>query len=226
MKQKYLSLIVASLALMASACSSMKPNAPTNYVAPSTGQVRQNVTNAQEHATSIGKHADKTSAGLTAAAAKAKTAKERIIVIQKAVAEQPAILTLAKQVEGDLDDLTKILLETTTENDALKEDVQKLQSTLTTAQTNITTLQNKVSEQTTLLNTANTERNAAITQSTIDKGNAHKFKAIIIGVVTLAVLAILFGVFKFAMFAPPILWVTIAAPSAVGIFLFFWLGSG
>lgn len=223
---KTISLLVASIALMASACSSIKPNARTNYVAPSTSQVRADVISAQEHATSIGRHADKTSAGLTAASAKAKTAKDRIIVIQKAVAEQPAILTLAKQVEGDLDDLTRILLETTTENEALKNEATGLQGNLTSAQTNITSLQSKVSEQTVLLNTANTERNAAITQSTIDKTNAHKFKAIIIGVATLAALAIMFGLFKFAMFAPPLLWATIAVPSAVGIFLFFWLGSG
>lgn len=199
-------------ALLVVGCSSMRPDARTNYVPPSTAPLGMHITSAQEQAV-------KTSSAITAAAAKAKTAKEKIRVIQKAVENQPTILTLAVDVEGDIDQLTAILLSAATAN-------AELQSQLAQAQAEKVTLQKQVGDQTILLNTANTERNAAITQGAVDKRNAHKFKWIIIGLAVAATGLIVFAIAGVAAFAPPLVWVTVGAPAAVGTFLFFWLGSG
>lgn len=193
-------------------CSSMKPNARTNYVPPSTSKIGMHITNAQEQA-------GKTSAAIAAAAAKAKTAKERIKVIEKAVEGQPPVLALAQQLEEDIDELTAILLDAQSTSGLLLDQLHAAQAAKDE-------LQQEVNGQTILLNTANRERNEAITQGAIDKRNAHRFKWIIIG---LAVAAAGLAVFAFAgvaAFAPPLLYLTIGAPAAVGTFLFFYLGSG
>lgn len=202
-------LALAAFAL--GACSSV-PNNKINYTAPSTGRVQSSVASAQTNA-------DKTSATLTAAAAKAKTATEKIKVIEKAVENNPPVLTLAQDLHSDIDTLTQLLLDGTATNNELKAD-------LGAAVVAIADLQIKVGEQTQLLNEANIRTNAALTQGKIDRDNAHKFKAILIGLGTLAALAIMFGFLGVKMFVPPLLWATLAVPSAVGVFLFFWLGSG
>lgn len=193
-------------------CSSMKPNARTNYTPPSTSKIGMHISNAQEQA-------GKTAASLAAAAAKAKTAKDRIKVIQKAVEGQPPVLVLAQQLEGDIDDLTALLLGASSSNELLRGQLQE-------AQTARDALQLQVNDQTELLNKANTERNNAITQGAIDKRNAHKFKWIIIGLAVAAAGLLVFGIFGGAAFAPPLLYLTLGGPAAIGTFLFFWLGSG
>lgn len=223
--KKFMPLFVVSLAMIFCACASTKPMARTNYTAPSTSKLGLNISSAQDSATSAGVHAKKNEAAVTAAAAKAKTAKDRIVVLENAVKDQPSVLSLAKQVEGDIDDLTALLLNANDENKFLQNDITTTLEQLKKAQDEKVILQADVLKQTTLLNTANRERNEAITQGAIDKRNAHRFKAIIIGVSVFAVGAIMFGLFKFAAFAPPLVYATIAAPTAVGVFLYFWLGS-
>lgn len=198
--------------VLVTGCAGVRPTAPTNYVPPSTNKLGVHISSAQEHAV-------KTSDAVKAAAAKAASAKQRIKAIQLAVKDQPPVLTLAVQVEGDIDSLTQSLLDASNE-------VTALQGQLVSAQTEKAVVQGQVNEQTVLLNQANTERNAAVTQSKIDRGNAHKFKAILIILATLAVGVVMFGIFGVKAFVPPLVWVTIGAPTAIGIFLFFWLGSG
>lgn len=190
----------------------MRPDARTNYAPPSTSKIGMYISNAQEQA-------DKTGRSIAAAAAKAKTAKDRIKVIQKAVAEQPPVLVLAQELEGDIDDLTGFLSAAANTNG-------ELQGQLVQTQAAKTELQGEVGAQTLLLNTANTERNAAITQGAIDKRNAHRFKWIIIGLAVAATALAVFAIAGVAAFVPPLVWVTAGAPLAVGTFLYFWLGSG
>jgi hypothetical protein len=203
--------LLAALSLGLGACSAV-PNHKINYVPPSTTPIRQSVDTARGHA-------DKTSAALVAAAAKAKTATERIQVLEKAVEATPPILTLAQQVHSDIDDLTKLLLTATTENTAIKK-------VLDGAATQIITLQDKVNEQTTLLNTSNDNLNKAITQGALDKKHAHEYKWALIGLAAVATGFLVFAIFGAASIAPPLLYVLLGAPAAVSTFLFFWLGSG
>lgn len=207
----FLAAIAALASLSLGACSAV-PNNRINYVPPSTTPIRQSVDTARDHA-------DKTSAALAAAAAKAKTATDRIVVLEKAVAESPPILTLAQGVHGDLDDLTKLLYSSTAENDALK-------TSLNTASTQISQLQDKVNAQTAQLNTSNDNLNKAITQGALDKKHAHEYKWMLIGLATAAAGLLVFAIFGAVSFTPPLLYVLIGAPAAVGTFLFFWLGSG
>jgi hypothetical protein len=204
----------------------MKPNARTTYTAPSATKIGLHISNAQDRNISAIAHAKKTAAAVTAAALKAKTAKDRIIVIEKAVAQTPPVLALAKQVETDIDDLTALLLQAHDENDFLQGDLTITQTELAKAQTEKATLQTQVNGQTILLNTANSERNAAITQGAVDKKHAHEYKFFIIGLAVFATGAIMFALFRGLAFVPPLAYATIAAPAAVGVFLYFYLGSG
>lgn len=221
--KKFLPLL-AAVSLVLSSCSTRTP-LKTSYTPPSTVPVSQSVTKAQTQTTSIKNHADTTGKSIADAAAQAKSAQDRIALLLKATESQP---TLHEMVSLIGDDLTKITLSLKTANDEiikLRQDVIGLQSTLTEAQTQVVTLKSQVDGQTVLLNKANENANAAITQSSIDKANAHKFKAIIIGIAVFGVAAVLFGIFRFTLFAPPLLYVLIGLPTIVGIALFFWLGS-
>ncbi len=205
-------LLLPLLAVLAVGCSSVKPDARTNYVAPSAAKLGQHISSAQEGATRV-------ASGVKAASEKAKTVKERLQVLKKAVENQPPVLSLAIQIEGDVDVLTSILLSAGNE-------IQSLQAQLDSAQTERGVLQGEVNKQTDLLNKANMERNAAITQSKIDRDNAHQFKAILMILAGAAVVVIMFGIFRLKAFVPPLLWITLGGTAAIGIFLFFWLGSG
>jgi hypothetical protein len=223
--KKLLPLLAAvSLAFAFGSCATKTP-LKTNYTPPSTTEVRQSVTTAQEKTTSIGKHADKSSKSVAEAAAGAKTAQDRIVLLLQATKDQPTIQEMVRLVGNDLTAITLNLATAKDEIAGLQLDVQSLQSTLNGAQAQIVQLTTDVGKQTTLLNKANENANAAIAQSAIDTANAHKFKAIIIISVVLALGAVLFGVFRFAVFAPPLLYVLIGLPTVVGIVLFFWLGS-
>lgn len=223
--KKFFSLLAAvSLAFALGSCAT-KPILKTNYTPPSTTEVRQSVTTAQEQTTSIGKRADKSAKSISDAAAGTKTAQDRIVLLLGLTKDQPTIQEMVRLVGNDLTAITLNLGTAKDEIAGLQFELQGLQGTLAGAQTQIGTLKQQVDTQTEKLNEANRNANAAIAQSGIDKANAHKFKAIIIISTVLALGAILFGIFRFAIFAPPLLYALIGLPTVVGIVLFFWLGS-
>lgn len=223
--KKLLPLLAAvSLAISFTSCASRQP-LKTNYTPPSTAGIRQSVTTAQEKTTSIKKHADTTSTSVAAAAANTKSAQDRITLLLQATKDQPTLQEMVRLVGNDLTAVTLNLSSAKEEIAGLQLDVQSLQTTLADAQNQVTTLKGQVETQTGLLNKANANANAAMAQSAIDTANAHKFKAIIIISVVLALGAILFGIFRFEVFAPPLLYVLIGLPTVVGIVLYFWLGS-
>jgi hypothetical protein len=221
--KKFLPLL-AAVSLLFASCATRTP-LKTNYTPPSTVPVQQSVTDAQTKATSIKKHADTTGTSIAAAAAGAKTAQDRIVLLLQATKDQPTIQEMVRLVGNDLTAITLNLATAKEEIAGLQFDVQGLQATLADAQKQIATLKQQVGDQTLLLNKANENANAAMAQSDIDKANAHKFKAILIGLAVAAVAAVLFGIFRFALFAPPLLWVLLGLPTIVGVVLFFWLGS-
>lgn len=236
--KKYLPFL-AVLSLGFASCAGPKANYKTNYAPPSTVGVSNSISggaakvaSARTTAVSQGERIKKSAAHVLAAAAKAKTAADRLKVIEKAVEPTPEVHTLVLQVEADVDALTQELLGVKAENDGLESankslilDLDDSQKNLTDAQSQVAQLKAAIQTQTTTLNETSRKLNDQIVQNAIDKNNAHKFKAIIIGSVSLMLLALMFGLFRGAAFVPPLLWVTIAAPAGLAIFLYFWLGS-
>lgn len=202
--------LMASLVLGLSACTSTAPRARINYVPPSTVPIKQSVVKAQTHA-------ETTHVKITDAQIKALAAKENIVKLEGVLADQPVVVALAQAVHKELDELTLLLMGANYSNEQLK--LELGQTTL-----KIDSLQLQVNTQTTQLNERGEQLNKALAQGEIDRANAHKFKAILVFLGTLAVLAVIFGLFGMRMFVPPILWLTIGAPAATAAFLFFYLG--
>lgn len=222
----YLLPLFAAISLGLSACSSVPPNARVNYVPPSVVPVTTSVSGAQTSISSARKHADIQTVNLAAAHAKATAATENVIKIEGEAANLPVILGLAKQAHKDLDELTALLIGTTTENAGLITDLDNTRLKLQTALTvDIPKLKADGELVTNQLNERGRQLNEALAQGEIDKKNAHTFKAIIIGTVGIALVCLMFGLFSYAAFAPPLLYVTLGAPAAASVFLFFWLGS-
>lgn len=236
MNKFFACLAVGAFGLL-SACSSV-PNNRVNYTPPSVGQVKTAVARAQDttsqaqrHVTSAATHVSSNAKRLAAAAAAAKTVKQKLDVIAKAVEPQPAVLTLVTQVTSDVDTLTQDLLAAVTENDQVRSDLVETQTQLTNTQSSLTganaradELQTQVSTQTALLNDSNTKLNAAILQGQKDKHNAHVFKWIIIGCAAAIAALLVYAVFGAAALAPPMLYALLGLPAAVTTFLFFFLG--
>jgi chromosome segregation ATPase len=230
---------LAILSLGFASCAGPKANYKTNYAPPSTvgtktsisgGQA--NVTSAQARAKEQGERIARSSTHVKAAAAKAKTAKERLVVLEKATTKEPEVHALVLQITDDVDALTQELLGANMENDALSSvnssliiDLGKAQDQLRAAQVQLDAATKAINAQTQTLNATSKTLNEQIVQGATDKRNAHKFKFIIIGTVVFALGAVMFGIFGVASFLPPLLYVTLGAPAAVGVFLYFWLGS-
>lgn len=220
---KLRTLVLVGIACLTVACGSV-PNAKTNYVAPSYGQVGTHVTSAQDHVTSASKKAANVTNAISSATTRAQTASEKLVKLAELTTEQPTLNSLAVSIKGDVDALTQTLLDATTENKSLQTDLDVTAEALRQAQINGLDLQKQMNAQTTLLNTANKNLNAALAQSAVDRHNAHVFKGIIIGISVVAVAAVMFGIFGYAAFAPPLLYAMLGAPTITGIVLFFWLG--
>lgn len=223
--KKLLPLLAAVCLAFSFVSCATQPALKTNYTPPSTTQIKQSVTTAQEKTASIGKHADTSAKSLTEAAAKTKTAQDRITLLLQVTKDQPTLQEMVRLVGNDLTQITLSLNTAQGEIGQLQLDVQSLESTLTHAQLQIIDLRDQVEKQTGLLNDANRNANALMAQSAIDKANAHKFKAIILITAVLGVGALLFGIFGLRVFAPPLLWLLLGLPTVVGTVLFFWLGS-
>lgn len=221
--KKLRTLVLVGIACIVTACSSV-PNAKTNYVAPSTGQVRTHVTSAQGSVASASTKATNVTNAISSATTRAQAASEKLVKLAEMTAEQPTLNSLAVSIKGDVDALTQILMNANAENESLKADLGQTAESLRQAQIQSLDLQTQINTQTNQLNEANKNLNSALAQSAVDRHNAHVFKGIIIGTSVFAVAAILFGIFGYAAFAPPLLYAMLGAPTIVGIALFFWLG--
>jgi peptidoglycan hydrolase CwlO-like protein len=220
-----LPLLAAILGLGFASCTTA-PNNKTNYAAVSVGPARTSVANAQSRVESAQARTKKSSAYVTAAKGKAKTATERIVQIEKlSKPAQPEIHSLALQVHADLDLLTQELLGALTENAELSTDLVETKASLTQATAQLVQVQKDNDQMVGLLNDSNRKLNAAIIQGAKDKSNAHKFKWIIIGLAVAAAGIGVFAIFGAAAFVPPLIYLTVGGPAAVGTFLFFYLGS-
>lgn len=221
--KKIRTLVLVGIVGLLAACSSV-PNAKTNYAPPSVTQVTTHVTSAQEHVTSASKHSAKITNAIGSATTRAKTVSEKLVKLAELTTEQPTLNSLAVSIKGDVDALTQSLLDANVENDDLSKDLNVTAEALRQAQLKSVDLQTQITTQTTQLNEANKNLNAALAQSAVDRHNAHVFKGIIIATSVVAVAAVMFGIFGYAAFMPPLVWAMIGAPTIIGVFLFFWLG--
>lgn len=217
MKQCWLVILALATLGLGASCSQVPRKGRIDYAAPTLNPVRSGIATAQDHLTSARTHITKSSGATAAAAKKAKTAQDRLVVVEKAVAKDEPTHTLVLQVQQDVDSLTADLLTAKTENDALTVDVQASQTSLAAAQTRAADLQKQINTQTADLNEANRIRNLAIDQATAANAHVHKLK---FWICTLAAAATLLLVTRFTGFLAPLLGpyaliLYVAAPAAV-----------
>lgn len=185
---------LVGLAVATTFCScSTVPRSAIRYSPPSVSPVRSAVTASQEH--------------VSTAQVKAASATAKIEQLQKAVEKMPELMALANAAHQDLDDLTSELLATKTE--------------LSKAQTEITALEKKIGDQTVVLNQTIDEKNAAITARDVVAKAYHRLKFMVIGLAMALTAFLIYSIFRFVAFVPPILYLLIAAPLAVGAALLF-----
>ncbi len=222
MKQCWLVLASALALGLGASCSQVPSRGRINYAAPTLNPVRSGIATAQDRLLSARTHITKSSGATAAAAKKAKTAKDRLVVVEKAVTKDETTHSLVLQVQQDVDSLTNDLLTAQTENTALTQDVQASQTSLATAQTRAADLQKQINTQTADLNEANRIRNLAIDQAEAANAHVHKLK---FWICTLAAAATLLLVTRFTgvlapLLGPYALILYVAAPAAV--FGFLW----
>jgi len=206
--KKFLPILAMAVALAFTACGTTGQRG--NYVAPSTAVVGQRVNTASEKITAA-------KVSTTKAQAHAKVAKTKVEQIEKIVPKTSENAELILSLKQEIDGLTDELLNTQVA-------LQSAQDELTKAKTvDIPNLQKQVSDQTETLNTKIGELNTAIGERDVAVGKYHKLKFWIIGVAAAATLFLIYSLFHFAAFTPPILYLTIAAPIAVSTFLLFYL---
>lgn len=205
--KRILSILAMGAALALCSCAST-PNG--RYVAPSTIPITTRVTAAGEKITQAQGSVKKAQAH----AAKAKAAVAKIeVVVPKTSENATLILALKQEIDGLTDELLNVQL-------ALQSANQELDQLKTV---DIPKLQEEVGTQTQLLNTAVKQRDQFQQERDVAIGKYHKLKFWIIGVAAAAVVALMYALFSFAAFSPPLLWVTLAAPAVVSTFLLFYL---
>lgn len=204
---KILSLIAGAAALCLCACGTTNT---TRYYAPSTAPVTQRVQSAGEKITSA-------RSSVTKAQASAKKVKEQAAKIIAAGPKTPEAEALYKPFQTEIDNLTNELVNTQAALLDAQNDLVKAQTV------DIPELQQKITNQTVLLNHTSDERDTAVKERDIARKSYHKLKFWIIGVAAAATLFLIYSLFHFAAFTPPILYLTIAAPAAVSTFLLFYL---
>jgi septal ring factor EnvC (AmiA/AmiB activator) len=203
---RILSILAMGAALALSACGTTQRGP---YAAPQTGVVRQHVEGAGEKVAAA-------KASTTKAQAHAKTAKAKVEQIEKIVPKTSENATLILSLKQEIDSLTDELLNTQLA-------LQDAQTELEQAKVEIPKLQEQINTQTTQLNNTTVALNQRTTERDIAVKKYHKLKFWIIGVAAAAVVFLMYALFSFAAFSPPLLWVTLAAPAAVSTFLLFYL---
>jgi seryl-tRNA synthetase len=203
---KILSLIVGVAALSLCACGTTQRGP---YKAPSAAVVGQHVNATAEKITAA-------KASTTKAQAHAKTAKAKVEQIEKIVPKTSENAQLILSLKSEIDSLTDELLNT-------QMALQSAQDETAKAQAAIPVLQEQIDKQTTDLNNTIVALNDRTRERDAAVHKYHKLKFWIIGVAAAAVVALMYALFSFAAFTPPLLWVTLAAPAAVSTFLLFYL---
>jgi hypothetical protein len=206
--KRILSIIAMGAALALSSCAQGPQRG--GYSAPSAAVVGQRVNTASEKITAA-------KASTTKAQAHAKVAKAKVEQIEKIVPKTSENAQLILSLKQEIDGLTDELLNTQVA-------LQSAQDELTKATTvDIPNLQTQIVDQTVLLNHTIIEKNELQVKYDAAAKSYHKLKFWIMGVAAAATVFLMYALFSFAAFSPPLLWVTLAAPAAVSTFLLFYL---
>ncbi len=203
---KILTVLTAAVALAFCSCAG---TAPRIYSAPSAGVVKQHVDATGAKITEAQTHVIK-------ATTHAKAAKAKVEQVEKIVPKTSENAELILSLKSEIDSLTDELLNTQLALKDAQDETQK-------AQAEIPKLQEQINAQTTALNQVTKEKNDAVAKYEAARKSYHKLKFWIIGVAAAAVVFLIYSLFHFAAFTPPILYLTIAAPVAVSTFLLFYL---
>lgn len=177
--KKFLTLALAAAALLTCSCASTKRLSPT-YLPPSTTGTRVAVAAGQERVKAAQAH-------VTNAQNHAKSATTKIVAVEKAVADNPALLSLVTQAHNDIDQLTTELTQT-------QEALTSAQTSLAEAQNHATSLQLQIDDQTKTLNSTIETSNRNADKAAAATKKYHKIKLICAG---LAMGLVGFLVFKF-----------------------------
>lgn len=205
--KKILSVLALGAALAFCSCAGPQRG---NYSAPSAAVIGQRVNTAGERVAAA-------QASTTKAQAHAKAAKEKVAQIETVVPKTSENAQLILSLKQEIDGLTDELLNTQVA-------LQSAQDELTKAKTvDIPKLQQEVNAQTELLNKTIGEKNALQVKYDAAAKSYHKLKFWIIGVAAAATVFLIYSLFHFAAFSPPILYLTLGAPIAVSTFLLFYL---
>lgn len=205
--KKYLLPALAALSFLVASCA-----APRQYVAPSVEPTRAGITASQNKVASAQKHVADAQGHVTKAQTNSTSIKELAEKIQGDKEATDNIRQLAAQLLKDNDALMQ---ELTTTQEALRQsqlDQADAQTALAQSQANASTLQGKIEAQTKTLNT--TAADLAVTKSAY-----HKLKFAVIALAMALTVFVVFSIAGVAAFAPPLLYVTIGAPVAIGFFL-------
>jgi uncharacterized lipoprotein YajG len=147
---RFLSVLSAVSVVAFASCAA--PRAALHYSPPSVAPVRENVSDAQSHVTNAQTHAQKAKAA-----------------IADAIKQMEMACPQAAGLKLDLADANR-------EIDALTYELNVAQESLKSANVHVDQLEGKIGEQTNLLNTANDEKNAAITKADAAAHRYHKLK--------------------------------------------------
>jgi hypothetical protein len=204
--KRILSIIAMGAAL--AFCSCAGPQRGT-YAAPSAAIVGQHVNAAGEKITQA-------QGSVTKAQAHAKTAKAKVEQIEKIVPKTSENAELILSLKQEIDGLTDELLNTQLALKAAQDETAKAKAAVPVLQAQIDKQNTQLNETIVALNDRTVERDRAVK-------SYHKLKFWIMGVAAAATVFLMYALFSFAAFSPPLLWVTLAAPAAVSTFLLFYL---
>lgn len=213
--KNYLFAFAAAVSIFTASCSS-----PRLYKAPSVEATRAGITASQGRVASAQGKVTKaqthvTKAQTNAANLRTTTAKLKS-ELDKDTLDAPVLRLLVAEQNRQIDGLTQELLETQQALAETQSDLAVTQQELAKAQGNASKLQGDIQKQTDTLNA--TAADLAKTKSAY-----HKLKFAVIALAMAATVFLIYSVFNFAAFSPPLLYLTIGAPAAIGAFLLFKL---
>lgn len=206
MKKTFLALALSAVALLTCSCASTRQLSPT-YLPPSVRPVAAAVSTGQAKVSEAQKH-------VTTAQTHAKAAAEKVKQIETATSATPEVMKLAQDASVEIDQLT-------TELTSTQEALTRAQTALADAQERSHGLQNQINAQTQTLNTTIETSNANAAKAAATEKAYHRLKFLVIGLAMALTAFLIYSIFRFAAFAPPLLYLLIAAPAAVGAALLF-----
>jgi len=186
---------LSAIALCLGGCAS--PRSAIRYSPPSVAPVREQISEAGSHVTNAQTHAQAAKRAVAAAVSAANKYKDAELNLQLVAADH--------------------------EIDALTVELNSAQTALRSANTNVDSLEHKIGDQTNLLNTANDEKNAALTKAHAAARRYHKLKFWVCALAAAATALLIFRFKALLFLIPPPYNFIVGAAVPAGVFGFLWL---